>query len=110
MYIIHDQSGVEYGEWNENDRSTEFNTKNSKSNLCDYSDANILVTGDITATIGDGNTDVAFKNCAPFTTCITRISYEHVNTAESIDITVSMYNLIGYKDNYSDPYGSLWQV
>ena len=32
-----------------------------KSNLCDYSDAYILVTGDITATGGNQNTKVAFK-------------------------------------------------
>ena len=38
-----------------------------KSDLCDYSDAHILVTGDITATHGDANTKVVFKNFAPFT-------------------------------------------
>ena len=43
-----------------------FETKVIKSNLCDYSDAYILVTGDITAT-GDNNTKVAFKNGAQFT-------------------------------------------
>ena len=37
--------------------------------LCDYSDAYILVTGNITATRGNTNTKVAFKNCAPFTEC-----------------------------------------
>ena len=37
--------------------------KNIKSNLCDYSDAYIYVTSDITATGGDANTDVVFKNC-----------------------------------------------
>ena len=34
----------------------------------DYSDAFILVTGDITVTASNG-THVAFKNCAPFSTC-----------------------------------------
>ena len=38
-----------------------------KSSLCDYSDAFILVTGNITVTAND-NTDVAFKNCAPLST------------------------------------------
>ena len=38
-----------------------------KSDLCDYSDAYILVTGDITATRGDANTKVVFKNFAPLT-------------------------------------------
>ena len=41
-----------------------------KSSLCHYSDAYILVTGDLTATNGDSDTNVAFKNCAPFIKCI----------------------------------------
>ena len=80
-----------------------------KSNLCDYSDAYILVTGDITATGGDANTRVAFKNCAPFTKCITHINDEHVDNADNLDIIMPMYNLIEYSDNYSDTSGSLWQ-
>ena len=52
---------------NEDRTTVKFETKVIKSNLCDYSDAYILVTGDITATGGDANTKVAFKNCVPFT-------------------------------------------
>ena len=37
-----------------------------ESSLCDYSDAYILVTGNINVTGGDENTKVAFKNCASF--------------------------------------------
>ena len=37
-----------------------FETEIIKSSLCDYFDAFILVTGDITVT-ADNNTDVAFK-------------------------------------------------
>ena len=47
-------------------KTVKFETKVIKSNLYDYSDAYILVTGDITVTNGDENTKVAFKNCAPF--------------------------------------------
>ena len=43
----------------------EFETETIKTRLCDYSDAFILVTGNITVA-ADDNTDVAFKNCAPF--------------------------------------------
>ena len=86
-----------------------FETKVIKSNLCDYSDAYILVTGDITATGGDANTRVAFKNCAPFTKCITHINDEHVDNIDNFDIIMAMYNLIEYSDNYSDTSGSLWQ-
>ena len=40
-----------------------FETETIKSSLCDYSDAFILVTGNITVA-ANNNTDVAFKNCA----------------------------------------------
>ena len=79
------------------------------SQVCDYSDAYIFATGDITAIGGDANTDVPFKNCAPFTRCVTHINDEHIDTAENLDITKPMYNLIEYSDNYSDTSGSLWQ-
>ena len=39
--------------------------------LCDYSDAHILVTGNITATPNNAATQVVFKNCAPFEKCRT---------------------------------------
>ena len=48
-----------------------FETETIKSSLCDYSDAFILVTGDIAVNSAD-NTDIAFKNCAPFSTCTTK--------------------------------------
>ena len=77
-------------------------TKVIKSNLGDYSDAYILVTGNRTATGGDANTRVAFKNCAPFTKCTTHINDEHVDNADNLDIIISMYNLMEYSDSFSD--------
>ena len=62
LYVINDKNNKEYGKGNENDSSIKFETKVIKSNLCDYSDACILVTGDIKAEGGDANTKVAFKN------------------------------------------------
>ena len=44
-------------------------TETIKSSLCDYSDAFILFTGNITVT-ANNNADIAFKNCAPFSTCM----------------------------------------
>ena len=50
-----------------------------KSSLCNYSDAYILVnkTISIASQAGDnannGNKKVVFKNCAPFTDCISEI-------------------------------------
>ena len=85
-----------------------FETETIKSSLCDYSDAFILVTGNITVNAAD-DTDVAFENCAPFSTCKTVINDVFVDRAERIYISVLMYNLTEYSDNYSDTSGSLWQ-
>ena len=84
-----------------------FLTKSIESSLCDYSDAYILVTGNINVTGGDNNTKVVFKNCAPFKDCRTKINDTFVDYADFINITMSMYNLIEYSDNYSDTSGSL---
>ena len=108
-YVINNQNNTDYGDGDENGTTIKFETKVIKSNLCDYSDAYILVTGDITTTGGNANTRVAFKNCTPFTKCITHINDEHVDGANNLDIIMRMYNLIGYSDNYSDTSGSLWQ-
>ena len=96
-------------EGTEDDTTVTFETKVIKPNLCDYSDAYILVTGSIAATGGDGNTRVALKNCAPFTKCVTHINNEHVDGANNLDIIMPIYNLIKYSDNCSDTSGSLWQ-
>ena len=55
------------------------------------------------------NTNVAFKNCAPFTRCVPHINDEHVETAENLDIIIPMYNLLEYSDNYAVSSGSMWQ-
>ena len=88
-----------------------------RSSLCDYSDAYIPVKGNITvnntATAGadanNTNKKVIFKNCAPFTNCISKINNTQIDNAEYIDIVMPMYNLIEYSDNYSKTSGSLWQ-
>ena len=74
----------------------------SISSLCDYSDAHILVKGNIsvnnTAAAGaDANNTgkkVIFKNCAPFTNCISEINNTQVDNA---------------KDNYAKTSESLWR-
>ena len=106
-YIINDQNNGQYGRGNENDAIIKFETKVIKPNLCDYSDAYILVTGDIKVAGVAANTNVAFKNCAPFTRCATHINDEHAETAGILDIVLPMYNLIEYSD--ADFSGSLYQ-
>ena len=85
-----------------------FETETIKWSLCDYSDAFILVTGNITV-IAANNTDVAFKNCASFCTCTTKINDMFVDEANHIYIAMPTYNLIKYSNNYSDTSRSLWQ-
>ena len=90
-----------------------------RSSLCDYADAYILVNGTITVTgaadhdtakqLDERNRDVIFKNCAPFTKCISRINGTEIDNAQDIDIVMPMYNLIKYSDNYSKTSRSLWQ-
>ena len=107
--MINDQNNTDYGEGNEDSATVKFETKVIKSDLCYYSDAYILVTGIITVRNSNENTRVTFKNCTPFTKCITHINDEHVDNADNLDIVMPIYNLIEYSDNYLDTSGSLWQ-
>ena len=52
---------------------------------------------------------VALKNCAPFTKCNLEINDKHADTADNLDIVMSMYNLIEYSDNYQDSSATLYQ-
>ena len=102
-------------------------TKSIESSVCDYSDAYILVTGNINVTktialpagspagtqpqrkqVHTEAAQVVFKNCAPYEKCSTEIDGTLVDETDFINITMPMYNLIKYSDNYSDSSGSLW--
>ena len=106
------------GTYNANSQ-IKFKTTMLKSSLCDYSDTYILVKrtktiagagADAAARKADErDKDVAFKNCAPFTNCISEINNAQVDNAKDIDIVMPMYNLIEYSDNYAKTTGSLWQ-
>ena len=90
-----------------------------RSNLCDYSDAYILVKGTITVTAAGANNNannirdkrkkpLILKNNAPFVSCITRINGELIEDADDVDIVMSMYNLLEYSKNYRKTIGSLY--
>ena len=104
--------------YNEN-KSIRFKTPMLRSNLCDYSDAYILVKGTITVTSPGVNNNannirdkrnrpVILKNNAPFVLCITRINGELIEYADDLDIVMSMYNLLEYSKNYRKTIGSLY--
>ena len=84
-------------------------TRVLKPNLCDYVEAYILIDGTFRAAAANANTRLALKHCAPFTKCNLEINDEHVDTAENLDITMPMYNLIEYSDNYQDSSATLYQ-
>ena len=102
-YIIDSESN---GNYSQNDE-IKFLTRSIESSLYDYSDAYILVTTNITTTPNNAATQVVFKNCAPFEKCRTEINKTFVDETDFINITMPMYSLIEYSDNYSSTSGSL---
>ena len=97
-------------------KSIRFKTPMLMSNLCDYSDAYILVEGTITVTAAEGannisekrNKPLILKNNATFVSCITRINGELIEDADDLDIVMPMYNLLEYSKNYRKTIGSLY--
>ena len=83
-----------------------------RSDLCDYSDAFIVVKGTISITgINDNNKrnkEITFKNSAPLKSSITKINNKYIDCGEDFNIVMSMYNFLEYSDNYSMTSGSLW--
>ena len=90
-----------------------FKTAMLRSSLCNYSNVkgNITVnnTADAGAAANHTNKKVIFKNCAPFTNCISKINNTQIDNSEYTDIVMPMYNLIEYSNNYSKTSGNLWQ-
>ena len=83
-----------------------------RSDLCDFSDAYIVVEGDITLE-GDNdankrNKNLAFKNNAPFINCISKINGVKIYNAEDLDVVMPMYNLLEYCKNYRKTTGNIW--
>ena len=102
--IVNNQSNASYDLGNE----TIYNREVLKSNLCDYNDAYTSVKGNIITTAHNNATPVAFKNCAKFTKCITKIDGITIDNAEDLYLVTPMCNLIEYSSNYSNTTGSLW--
>ena len=77
--------------WNiANDQTNvNYDVGNVKSNLCDFNDTYILVRGDNTNT-ATPVAQVLFKNCAPFTKCITKIDRTTIDNAEDSDLVMPM--------------------
>ena len=83
-----------------------------RSSLCDYGDTYIFIKGNIKvndtaaggAAANNTNKKVIFKNCVPFTNCISKINNAEIDNAQYIDIVMPMYNLIEYSGNIVKKY------
>ena len=128
---VYDQSE---GNYNVN-KEIRIKTSMLRYDLCDYSDAYIVVKGTITVdkktfTADDfeapnntaanatatnnannnafGEKKLVFKNNAPFINCISKINGVKIDNAEDLDVVMPMYNLLEYSKNYRKTTGSLW--
>ena len=106
-----------------------------RSDLCDFSNAYIVVKENITVTkktftaddidapnntedsanatntANDnafGDKKLVFKNNAPFIICISKINGVKIDNVEDLDVVMPMYNLLEYSKNYKKITGSLW--
>ena len=91
---VYDQSEKNYNA----NKEIRIKTPMLRSDLCDYSNAYIVVKGDITLE-GDNdankhNKNLAFKNNAPYTNCISKINGTQIDNAEDLDLVMPMYNLL----------------
>ena len=107
---VYDQSGSADDRYKPS-KQIRFKTSMLRSDLCDFSDAYIVVKGTIAA-IGTNNKSrknrpLAFKSNAPFICRISKINNTLVDNAEDLCSTISMYNLIEYSKNYRKTTGSL---
>ena len=92
---VNDSSSSQYSV----DKNLKFKTSMLRSDLCDYSNAYIVVKGAIDLLVADVNENdkaqkyFAFKNNAPFRSSISKINSTLIKNAEVLDIVMSMYNL-----------------
>ena len=106
---VHDQSG------SADDDIIRFKTLMVRSDLCDYSNAYIVVKGDIVLTNANGrraidkrNRFLTFKNNAPFTNCISNVNNVLIDNAEDLYFLMPMYNFLEYIKNYKKTTGNFW--
>ena len=104
---VHDQSGASYNI----NKQIRFKTSMVRSDLCDYSQAYIVVKGTITVADPDNNVydrKLAFRNNAPFISCISKINNTLIDNAEDLDVVVPLHKLVEYSKNYAKTSGSFW--
>ena len=82
-------------------KNIRFKTSMLRSDLCDFSDAFIVVKGrmSVRSTI---------KNNTPFRFCISKINNICIYNPEDLDIVMPKYSLLEYSNNYVMTSESLW--
>ena len=128
---VYDQSQGNY----DIDKEIRIKTSMSRSDLCDFSDAYVVVKGNITVVkktfaTGDieapnntaanvtatnnannnafGEKKLVFKNNAPFINCVSKINGVKIDNAKDLDVVMPMYPLLEYSKNYKKTTGSIW--
>ena len=128
---VYDQSEKNYNP----NKEIRMKTSMLRSDLCDYSDAYIVVKGtttvdkktfttddfeapdntaaNVTATNTANNNafgekKLVFKDNAPFINCISKINGVKIDNAEYLDVVMPMYNLVEYSKTYRKTTGSSW--
>ena len=90
---VHDQSGDADDRYKPN-KPIRFKTSMLISDLCDFSDEYIVVKGEITVAGGKNssrkNRSLAFRNKAPFISCISKINNKHIDKVEDLDVAMAM--------------------
>ena len=107
---VDDESGTAEDRYKPS-KQIRFKTSMLRSDSCDYSDAYIVVKRTITVTDPNAaayDKKLAFKNNAPFISCISKINNTLIDDAEDLDIVMPMYNLLEYSKSYRKTTGSLW--
>ena len=70
-----------------------------RSDLCDFREMKGKVT--VTNPNNDAHDKkLAFKNNAPFVSCISKINNTLIDNAKDLDAVMPMYNLLEYSKNY----------
>ena len=95
-------------------KNIRFKTSMLRSDLCDYSDAYMVVKGIISVT-GTGNANrrnknLSFNNNALFRSCISKINSTLITSAEDLDIIMPMYNLLEYGNNFFCDIGKFMKL
>ena len=91
---VHDQSVTPEDRYKPS-KQIRFKTSMLRSDLCDYSDAYVIVKRKIIVTNPDNDaydTKLTFKNNAPFTSCISKINNTHIDNAEDLEFVMPMYS------------------